>query len=177
MPNFPTIKRDENGQIILTSKDMYLLFDINDTTLNNWVHKGMPKLTHGHFRLQDVIRWRGVAKVEDNMSDNARKLQADADYKKAKAQQEEVRLKEMLGELVDVEIVKGELGTVFTTIRQILLKLPNEIRVHVHTLYPESDIGVSEIAEATVRKCLDELSNCHYSTTEREMEETPTSDD
>lgn len=140
-----------------------MLFDVADTTLTKWIKKGMPKISQGKYLLRDVIRWRGVAKDNANMSDAARKLEADADYKKAKARQEEVHLQEMLGQLVDVEIVKGELSTVFTTVRQILLKLPNEIRVHVHTLYPESDAGVSEIAENTVRKCLEELANCHYS--------------
>lgn len=158
----PKIERDKDGNIIIRSADMYKLFCINDTTLNKWVHQGMPRMAHGKFLLRDVIRWKGVAKTADNISDAARKLEADADYKKAKARQEEVHLKEMLGELVDLEIVKGELSTVFTNIRQILLKLPNELRVHVHTLYPESDAGVSEVAEGTVRKCLEELAQCHY---------------
>lgn len=158
-----TVRRNDNGELLITSKDMMILFNIEEVTLAKWAKSGCPKVQRGLWNLREVIRWRGIAKRGDNdqdQSDEARKLQADADYKHAKARQEEVRLQEMLGELVPIEMIKDKWAMAFTEIRQLLLKLPTDIRVAVHTQYPDCSEGVTEIAEETVRKCLFGLAGC-----------------
>lgn len=157
------VRRDEKGELLLTTSDMLSVFNISQQTMKDWANSGCPKHSRGLWNIREVIRWRGIAKAGDNykdQSDEARKLQADADYKHAKARQEEVRLQEMLGELVPIEMIHDKLIMTFTEIRQTLLKLPNDLRVAVHTQYPEASEGVTEIAEETVRKCLGGLAVC-----------------
>ena len=157
------VKRAENGDLLVTSKEMLVIFNIDSTTLGDWAKAGCPKHSRGYWSIKQVIRWRGMGKRGEanyEQSNEAKKLQADADYKAAKARQEEVRLQEMLGYLVPIEMIKDKWTMTFTEIRQTLLKLPNDLRVAVHTQYPEASEGVTEIAEEIVRKCLGGLAGC-----------------
>lgn len=162
----------EEGQFIFTTQEVLALFDIGDSTLKRWVKEGCPKLGRDQWDLQQLLRWRGLGKRGDNQfhdSPEAKKLQAEADLKDAKARQEEVRLQEMLGYLVPIEMVQEQLADTFTEIRQTMLRLPNDVRARIHVQYPDCSEGVSEIVNTTVRKCLESLAECNNATTTRKV--------
>lgn len=153
------IKFDENGDLLISSKEILKVFCISNATRDLWGKQGCPKAERGWWKLADVIRWRGIGNKLDRSeeSDEAKKLRADAEYKDMKAKQEAVKLQEMLGNLVPIEMIQEEWETSFTDIRQLLLKLPNDIRARIYTLYPECSEDVTQIAKDTIRQCLDEL--------------------
>lgn len=165
-------KWNNEGDLILTTQEMGKIFGMRPDTLSDWATKGCPKECRGWWNVRKVIEWRGLGRLGDNTekSSEAKKLQADADYKTAKARQAEVELQEQLGKLVPIEIVTEKMQDAFTEIRQLLLKLPNDLHAKIHTLYPSCAEDVSEIADDTVRKCLLRLAECNNSRGDGEME-------
>lgn len=152
------MKETENHELIVTSEVLTRIFDVTPKAISTWSQQGCPKYNRGWWNLKDVIEWRGLGKAKgEKKSDEAKKLQADAELKTAKARQEELKLAEMMGELIPVELVEAQLSQTFSTIRQRLLALPNEIRTEAYTLYPEYSTEVTRIADKTVRECLDDL--------------------
>lgn len=157
----------ENEKVILTNSQICYVFNIVPETLRKWTKNGCPKLGRGKYDLRSVINWRGLSVQGDvkDVSSEAKKLQAEADFKHAKARQEEIRLQEMLGQLIPVEMVHDRLEALFTDIRQTLLNLPEQIRSEVHTLYPEASGETSEIADRVVRKVLTGLAGSNNTST------------
>ena len=172
-------KYDKNGDLVVSTTDLVNLFGVTKKTIAEWPQKGCPKLGRGTWLLKDVIRWRGLSRAGDGNgeeSDAVKKLRADAEYKDAKAKQEAVRLQEMLGNLIPIDMMKDEWAMMFTEIRQQLLKLPNDIRAKTYTLYPECSEEVTVIAEETIRQCLERLANGNNAGVEESMEEIDTED-
>lgn len=157
-----TVKFNDEGDLILTTAEMGKIFNMRADTLSDWAKKGCPKEERGWWNVKKVIEWRGMSRLGDNveMSSEAKKLQADADYKTARARQAEVELQEQLGRLVPIEIVKEQMQDAFAEIRQLMLKLPNDIHAKIHVAYPNCAEDVKEIADDTVRKCLLRLAEC-----------------
>lgn len=173
------ISFDENDDLIVNTDVLVSLFGVSKKTIAEWGGKGCPKLGRGAWLLKDVIRWRGLGRSGDTggeESDAVKKLRADAEYKDAKAKQEAVRLQEMLGNLVPIEMIRDEWAMMFTEIRQQLLKLPNDIRARTYTLYPEASEEVTEIAEETIRQCLEGIAKGNNTSIEKELEEIDTAD-
>ncbi len=157
---------NKNGELEVTSDVIIQVFGISRETLRGWQDKGCPKVGRGWWNLKDFIAWRGLTVNQGKAKSNeVRKLEAEADFKHAKARQEELRLMEMMKQLVPVEMVKDMLSLTFTGIRQELLNIPSQIRTEVHTLYPEASVEVTDIAEKTVRKCLERLAESDYTGT------------
>lgn len=167
-----TVKFNKDGDLLLTTAEMGKIFGMRPDTLSDWAKKGCHKEERGWWNVRKVIEWRGLNRMGDNpeLSSEAKKLQADADYKTAKARQAEVELQEQLGKLVPIEIVEEKMADAFAEIRQLLLKLPNDLHARIHTEYPNCAEGVSEIADDTVRKCLLRLAECDNSRGNAEME-------
>lgn len=167
-------KYDDNGDLIVNTTDLVNLFGVTKKSIAEWSGKGCPKIGRGLWKLKDVIAWRGLARrgdVNGEESDAVKKLRADAEYKDAKAKQEAVRLQEMLGNLIPIDMMKDEWAMMFTEIRQQLLKLPNDIRAKTYVLYPECSEEVTVIAEETIRQCLERLANGNYAGAEESVEE------
>lgn len=173
------IKFDENGDLLISSREILRVFSISNATRDLWAKQGCPKVERGWWKLSDVIRWRGIGNRldRDEESDEAKKLRADAEYKDMKAKQEAVKLQEMLGNLVPIDMIQEEWAMTFTEIRQQLLKLPNDIRARIYTLYPECSEDVTLIAKETVRQCLDELAGCSNAGIARKMEDSSDGED
>lgn len=162
-------KWDENGDLILTTQEMGKIFGLRADTLSDWAIKGCPKESRGWWNVRKVIEWRGLGRLGDNSekSSEAKKLQADADYKAAKARQAEVELQEQLGKLIPIEIVTKQMQDAFAEIRQLILKLPNDLHAKIHTIYPSCAEDVKEIADDTARKCLLRLAECDNARADR----------
>lgn len=175
----PSVTYDDDGNLIVSTDDLMRLFGVSKFTAAAWADKGCPKISRGKWKLKDVIAWRGLQRLGDGgteESDAVKKLRADAEYKDAKAKQEAVRLQEMLGNLIPIDLMKDEWAMMFTEIRQQLLKLPNDIRAKTYVLYPECSEEVTAIAEETIRQCLERLGNGNYAGTEESVEEIDPSD-
>lgn len=171
---------DENDDLIVSSTDIMKIFNIGQRTCAEWAKMGCPKVGRGEWKLKDVVKWRGLLRLGDatnQESDAAKKLRADAEYKDAKAKQEAVRLQEMLGNLVPIEMIQEQWAFAFADIRQQLLKLPNDIRARIHTSYPECSEDVSLIAEEIIRRTLEGLSECGDAGLTKPVEEVDSGDD
>jgi len=162
MANHEWIKTTEDRQILVNSAKVCDLFGVSDTMLKAWAKQGLQKEERGWWNLKTVIAWRGIARLEGGeASPAAKKLKADADEKYAKARQEEIKLQAMLGNLIDLTMVQAFMTSLFSRVRQMMLALPNEIRVETYTLYPECSTEVTKIAENKVNNCLTELSELY----------------
>ena len=174
-------KYDDNGDLLVPTNDIARAFGVTVKTVADWNKAGLKRVERGMYRLKDVIEWRGLMRLGDNSSnanesDATKKLRADAEYKDAKAKQEAVRLQEMLGNLVPIEMIQEQWAFTFTDIRQQLMKLPNDIRARIHTSYPECSEDVSVIAEEIIRRTLEGLSECNNTGVKTTVEETDTTD-
>lgn len=167
-----TVKFNDDGDLLITTGEMGKIFGVRNDTMSDWAKKGCPKEERGWWNLKKVIEWRGMGRPGDNMeiSSEAKKLQADADYKTAKARQAEVELQEQLGKLVPVEVITEDMQNAFAEMRQIMMKLPNDLHAKIHTLYPACAEEVKDIADDTVRKCLLRLAECDNARGNAEME-------
>lgn len=171
---------DENGYLIVPTDDIVMAFGVTTKTVSEWNKAGLQRVERGAYRLKDVVEWRGLARLGDNNrtkeTDASKKLRADAEYKDAKAKQEAVKLQEMLGNLVPIEMIREQWEYTFTEIRQQLLKLPNDIRARIHTSYPACSEDVSLIAEEIIRRTLDGLSECNNTDFKKSVEEVSSTD-
>ncbi len=157
-PSHLLMKETEDGQLIVSSEVLKRIFGVTQRLISDWQMQGCPKYDRGWWNLKDVIEWRGLGRQKgQKKSDEAKKLEADADLKYAKARQEELKLAEMMGELIPKDLVEATLSSTFSAVRQRLLALPNDIRAECFTLYPESTVGVTKLADKAVRECLDYL--------------------
>ena len=171
---------DENGDLIVSTADLIKIFGVTQRTVAEWGRTNCPKVGRGEWKLKDVVEWRGLCRLGDatnKESDAAKKLRADAEYKDAKAKQEAVRLQEMLGNLVPIEMIQEQWAFTFADIRQQLMKLPNDIRARIHTSYPECSEDVSLIAEEIIRRTLEGLAECDNTGFTKPVEETDSTDD
>ena len=152
------MKETEDGTLIVSSEVLKKIFGVTQRLISDWQAQGCPKYDRGWWDLKKVLEWRGLGRQKGvKKSDEAKKLEADADLKYAKARQEELKLAEMMGELIPKELVEAQLASTFSAIRQRLLALPNAIRAECFTLYPENTTGVTKLADTAVRECLDYL--------------------
>lgn len=173
-------KYDENGDLIISTEDVSRAFGVTTKSVTDWNKAGLQRYERGMYRLKDVIKWRGLMRLGDatnKETDASKKLRADAEYKDAKAKQEAVKLQEMLGNLVPIEMIQEQWAFTFTDIRQQLMKLPNDIRARIHTSYPECSEDVSVIAEEIIRRTLEGLSECNNTGIKAPVEETHQTDD
>ena len=171
---------DENGDLIVPTDDVVRIFGVTTKTVSEWNKSGLEKVERGMYKLKDVVKFRGLMRLGDatnQETDAAKKLRADAEYKDAKAKQEAVKLQEMLGNLVPIEMIQEQWAFTFTDIRQQLLKLPNDIRARIHTSYPECSEDVSLIAEEIIRRTLEGLTECNNTGFTKTVEETNRTDD
>ena len=89
----------------------------------------------------------------------ARKLQADADYKAAKARQEEIKLAELEGRMHSAEDVEAATTQLVYAVRSQLLALPGRIAVDAEM---RSAQEVSGIVRREVCSVLDGLTDYRY---------------
>ena len=104
-----------------------------------------------------------VSKAEGRAAEDAdaekRKLRADADYKAAKARQEEIRLAELEGRMHSAEDVEAATTQLVYGVRSALLAIPGRVSVDAAG---RSAAEVSEIVRREVCAALEELSQYRY---------------
>lgn len=100
---------------------------------------------------------RGRASEDEDAE--RKKLRADADYKEAKARQEELRLAELEGRMHSAEDVEAATEQLVYSVRSMLLALPGRVAVDAADR-PAAE--VSEVVRREVCAVLEDLSQYRY---------------
>ncbi len=119
------------GRLCLSSAAMEEIFGITRQALSKWAQQGCPKAGDGWWPLREVIVWRGVGRKgkasADEMSDFARKLKAEADWKEAQAQQLEYKNAIAEGDYIARDEIVSELRRFFVMHKRSLQSLSRKI--------------------------------------------------
>lgn len=107
----------------------------------------------------DFVRDSMRGKAPEDADAERRKLQADADYKAAKARQEEIKLAELEGRMHSAEDVEAATTQLVYAVRSQLLALPGRIAVDAEM---RSAQEVSGIVRREVCSVLDGLTDYQY---------------
>lgn len=105
------------------------------------------------------VRESASARVADDADAERKKLAADADYKAAKARQEEIRLAELEGRMHSAEDVEAATTQLVYGVRSALLAIPGRVSVDAAG---RSAAEVSEIVRREVCAALEDLSRYRY---------------
>jgi phage terminase Nu1 subunit (DNA packaging protein) len=148
--------RPENPFIFGTAQ-ICDFFNVSRETLSSWEKKGAPKEGRGKWDLKKLIEWKFGTGDDRELSLEARKLKADVRYRETKADVEEIKKLEKVGQYVSVEDVTKDLAEVFSRIKQGLLFLGHRIAAEVNAQYPEVALEVKGLVDEEVRKGLKQL--------------------
>ncbi|MBP2646280.1 MAG: hypothetical protein H6Q75_1720 [Firmicutes bacterium] len=131
-------------------------FGISRETLSGWARKGAPKETRGYWDLKKLTEWK-YGKQNNDLSPEARKLQADVRYREAKAEMEEMKKLEKVGQYVSVDDIEKALAEVFARIKQGLLFMGHRIATELNAQYPELALDAKRLVDEEVAKGLTQL--------------------
>ena len=95
------------------TSDTCIFFGVSRETLSGWHKKGAPKEGRGNWDIKKLNEWLGKGTNCGNgeqkvLSDEARKLKADADYRETKSEKEKISLNKIQGDLINIEDVQLE---------------------------------------------------------------------
>lgn len=99
-------------------------------------------------------------RTAEDVDAEKKRLQADADFKRARADQEQIKLDELEGRMHSAEDVERAVGQLVHAVRSSLLALPG--RVAVDAANAKSAPEVSALMQREVYAILDDLSNYEY---------------
>lgn len=103
--------QNQDNMFIFGTNDTCSFFNVSRETLSTWVKKGAPKEGRGKWDIKKLNEWLGksVGDGKDKpLSDEARKLKADADYRETKSERERIALEKIQGDLINIEDVQME---------------------------------------------------------------------
>lgn len=168
------IEIDTDKENKVTTSIVAKFLNLSDERVRQIADEGyLASEKHGRFIKFDLIPtvntyieyWKNRAKEADlNIDDEQRKLKADADWKEAKAEIEEMKRDELKGSLhssTDVETVTTDL---VMTIRSALLSLPGQLAVDVADAQTAAEC--SGIIKTAVNDILNLLSKYQYDNNE-----------
>lgn len=133
-------------------------FNISRDTLSAWAKKGAPKESRGNWDLKKLIQWKYGEGDERELSQESRKLRADVRYREAKADMEEIKKLEKVGQYVSVHDVEKTLAEVFAKVKQGLSFMGHRIATELNAQYPELALDAKRLVDEEVAKGLKQLS-------------------
>lgn len=98
-------------------------------------------------------------RTPDDAGAEKRKLQAEADYKQAKARQEEIKLAELEGRMHSAEDVEAATTELVYAVRSMLLAMPGRVAVDAAG---KTAAEVSDVVGAEARAILESLAGFRY---------------
>lgn len=145
----PKVKFSEHGELIVTTAVLCQILDLGPEMISRHNRAGMPKVATGWWNIREVLVWLGMSKDKDGTKSAAqRKLEAEADYKEARAKREK-RLSEVLdGQYIDVADVQREWTGRVLELKSSLGLLAKAVSKE----FPDTDTRV--IVERTVNECV-----------------------
>jgi len=99
-------------------------FAVAARTVDRWVKDGCPRDPRGWFELSAVGRWREARERARSAREKAPLASAEARWRMARAQAEEIRLAQLRGTLLDREDVERGRVARLVAVRRRLLALP-----------------------------------------------------
>ncbi|AIF52012.1 hypothetical protein [Pelosinus sp. UFO1] len=96
-----------------STSDTCIFFGVTRETLSGWAKKGAPKEGRGSWDIKKLNEWLGKGATTGNgeqkvLSDEARKLKADADFREIKSEKEKISLDKIQGDLIKIDDVQME---------------------------------------------------------------------
>lgn len=145
-----------SSKFIFSTHDTCEFFGISRQTLSEWGKKGAPQVSRGKWNIKELNDWKVGGKGTE--SPESRKLKAEADFKEAKAAQEQIKLDVTKGKFVPAYEVQAEITKLMTNLKKSLLAISH----HVATGLATMDVSFAEVAKKEVderiREALTELS-------------------
>lgn len=124
-----------NGKVCLTTAAMTETFKISQQTLSFWEGQGCPKEARGWWSIKDVLEWKGVLtslgvkseEDQEKVSWNQKKLEAEAKYKSAKAEEADFKNAINQGEYIKKDDVQHQLEKCFVVLKRSMTSLSRRI--------------------------------------------------
>lgn len=150
-----TVKSDKI--FIFSTADTCKFFNISRETLSSWGKKGAPKESRGYWDIKKLMEWKLGAEDIKEESPELRKLKADVRYRETKADLEEIKKLEKVGQYVSVDDVEKSMAEVFLRIKQGLLYMGHRIATELNAQYPELALDAKRLVDEEVAKGLKQL--------------------
>lgn len=120
--NVPSWIKFEGNFFYLNSEMTAKFFNITPRTLIDWKKRGAPSEMRGWWDIQKLTEWLGKSTSDKKaLSDEARKLKADADYRILKAAKEEISLAVLKEEFISKEEVDRQWSVIGNQLKTNLL--------------------------------------------------------
>lgn len=131
-----------DDKICCTSKALYELLDIAESTLVRWGQDGCPKIARGWWALQDVLKWRGLiggGGVKTNgaikkLSLQEQKLIFEVKLKEAQSEATELKNSISKGDYIPKTEIVSELQRYFLTFKRSLQGISRKIAMELSPL-------------------------------------------
>jgi len=122
----------KDGVLMVSTGMVVDLYQTSRNTVDKWIRGGAPKHERGWWDLKELIKWRGESAGSQGLTPSAaaNKIVADTRYKDARANIEQLRLQQIIGTVIPVEIMQQRLENTFFAFSQSLKNL-------AESLYPE----------------------------------------
>jgi len=144
----------EDNQILFNTKMTAKFFGVTPRTLIDWKKRGAPSEVRGWWNIKALNDWRGGSA---DLSDEARKLKADADYREHKARLVEMDRQVAEGKYIPVEQVTADLKRLFSNLRQSLLSIGHNIAIELNSIDQDAALVAKKIVDNVVYDALNEL--------------------
>lgn len=146
----------EDRKFIFSTADTCEFFGISRETLSTWKKKGAPSIGRGKWNIKSVMEWRFSGKHKK--SSEARKLEAEADLKEAKAAQEKIKLGLKQDEFLATDAVKAELNRLFSNLKKSLLAISHNVAGDLSVMNPEAAETAKGVVDKRIEEALKDLS-------------------
>jgi phage terminase Nu1 subunit (DNA packaging protein) len=156
LPKWMRITSD--GRTLIQTNKMAEWLNVSQRQLQTWGKAGAPREERGWWDIKAMLIWRGVASTQGESNGLADKLNADVKLKQLKAQNEELKYKELTGELIPLSFVEERVSKVFAATRISFMGMGNRIMSKIFTLYPELAVECKRMIEIEVRETCKEIS-------------------
>lgn len=170
MPDKPTTATKQN---LVDSKIIAQLFGVTTRRVQQLAQEGIISATkQGNANKYDLLptiqryikhlseKANGKEAAKKDTETEGRRLEAEADLKRSKADMAALQLKELEGKMHRSEDVEAVMTDLVYTIRSMLMALPGRLAVDVVSAKTAAE--ASEVIRAEVYKVLEELAGYKY---------------
>lgn len=130
-------------------------FGVSAETLSNWEKRGAPKEGYGKWDIKALVEWKYGGSGEK--SPEARKIEADASYREAKAAQEAIKLAVSESKYVSTKQVTDDLKRLFTVLKRSLMAIGHDIATELNALDPDAALVAKKVVDDAVHNALSQL--------------------
>ncbi len=150
------VQIESDGRLIVPATVCAAALGVTVRTLSKWTVKGCPREARNRYDLCAVIKWK-YSTDNTPTSLEAMKQKADIRYREARADNEEIKHRALVGEYVAVEDVEREVTELLTQVRIGLLGIKQKTLQRLHSTYPECAFDVGKLVEQEIERGLSTL--------------------